>query len=407
MTYFGLETMDLAEKDLRRAAEIDPAHFSHPSISLTTIRRILPMRLLSATLCTTVAAALLASCSGTGSSPSNSVMPGNVGNASRVSQSGHHHAMPQVNLPKAVQALHHDGRLRGKKAPAAALRGSWASGFFGFAVEGYPKNNSTNGPPTCSLANAGSVNGFGTDTKGDVIVPVAFSGVQVWAPGCGALLGTIDTSNIGSQAADAAAIDAVNGTIIVGFVGAAATCTLSSLSCTPLTGNGIAGFTSVAMTKAGDCYAQSDSTSGPIGLWYWPGCTGTANMIGPSQGFNQPGFFPGSLDIDNKGNLVVINQENNLSEVDGNSTVYTGCDSGSCTVIAGPTSLSPIGSGVDQDYCHLGRQNERLICGDASFSQVDVFTYLPSREPTYLYSFNNGVTSVDVEAAAYTPSSQK
>ena len=37
MTYFGLNTMDLAEKYLRRASQIDPAHFSHPQLFLAEI----------------------------------------------------------------------------------------------------------------------------------------------------------------------------------------------------------------------------------------------------------------------------------------------------------------------------------------------------------------------------------
>lgn len=354
------------------------------------------MRLLSAAVCTTVAAALLASCSGNGTSPSSSVMPGGSG---LTAQAKHHVA--QFNIPKSVMALARDGKLHGKKAPSSAIKGSWASGFFGVDVFGFPKNNSSNGPPTCELGDSGSVNGFGVDTKGDVIIPQAFSGVEVYAPGCGSLLGTI--SDIYGQAADAAAIDAVNGTIIVGHIGTVAVCTLSSLTCTELSAPGLSGFTSVAMDKQGNCYAQGDNVDDVIELWYWPGCSGTPSN---PTGFSEPGTFPGGLDIDNAGNLVAISQENTSDAVSGNSTVYSGCGTGTCTVVAGPTMLSPTGSGVDQDYCRLGRQNERLICGDASFSQVDVFTYLPSREPSYLYSFNNSMTSVDVEAAAYSPSSQ-
>jgi tetratricopeptide (TPR) repeat protein len=37
MTYFGLKTLDLAEKYLRRTVEIDPAHFSHPQLFLAEI----------------------------------------------------------------------------------------------------------------------------------------------------------------------------------------------------------------------------------------------------------------------------------------------------------------------------------------------------------------------------------
>src|SRR5579863_3848776 len=145
------------------------------------------MRLLSAAVCTTVAAALLASCSGgNGSSPSSSVMPG-----TGASSQGRHHMLAAANIPKSILALTRDGKLHGKKAPSSAIKGSWASGFFGVDVLGFPKNNSSNGPATCDLGDTGSVNGFGVDTKGDVIVPQAFSGVEVYAAGCGSLLGTI------------------------------------------------------------------------------------------------------------------------------------------------------------------------------------------------------------------------
>jgi hypothetical protein len=354
------------------------------------------MRLLSAAVCTTVAAALLASCSGNSSSPSSSMVPG-----SGVGAQGKHHTLAMVNLPKSVVAMTRDGKLHGKQAPSSAIKGSWASGFFGVDVLGYPKNNSANGAPTCELGDDGSVNGFGVDTKGDVIIPDAFNGVEVYSAGCGSLLGTI--TDIYGQAADAAAIDAVNGTIVVGHVGTVATCSLSSLTCTELNSPGMSGFASVAMDKSGNCYAQAGNTQGVITLWYYAGCTGTGTN---PTGFNEPGSFDGGMDVDNKGNLVVINQENSNDSVSGNATVYSGCNTGACTVVAGPTTLTPNGSGVDIDYCRLGRQNERLICGDASFSQVDVFTYLPSREPSYLYSFNNSMSSVDVEAAAYSPSSQ-
>jgi Tfp pilus assembly protein PilF len=37
MTYFGLDTVDLAEKYFRRAVELDAAHFSHPQLFLAEI----------------------------------------------------------------------------------------------------------------------------------------------------------------------------------------------------------------------------------------------------------------------------------------------------------------------------------------------------------------------------------
>lgn len=359
------------------------------------------MRLLTAAVCTTVAAALLASCSGNGSSPSSAVMPGGSG----VSSQGRHHAIALSNLPKSVLNAKHDGHLHGKKAPSGAVKGSWASGFFGLSVLGYPKNNSGNGASTCSLSDSGSVNGFGVDTKGDVIIPAGFSGIEIYGPGCGSSLGTIPWAS--NQTADAAAIDATTSNILVGGYGWVGVCTMATNNCstiTPTDGT-TSWFYSVAMDKSGNCYVYGFNTSSVATLWYYAGCTGTPTE---PTGFAEPGtLYNGGMDVDNKGNLVVIDQVDSNSDIaDANATVYSGCGSGACTVVAGPTFLTPTGSAVDEDYCRLGRQNERLICGDGSFSQADVFTYLPSRAPTYLYSFNNGLTSLAMEAGAYSPSSQ-
>jgi hypothetical protein len=358
------------------------------------------MRLLTAAVCTSVAAALLASCSG-GSSPSSAVMPGGSGATAQ----GHHHAIALSNLPKSIINAHRDGRLHGKKAPGSAVKGSWASGFFGFDVYGYPKNNSGNGPPTCTLSDSGSVNGFGVDTAGDVIIPQAFSGIAIYGAGCGSLIDTIPWSS--NQTADAAAINAQTGNIVVGGYGWVGVCTMASNNCTTITpSNGTHyWFYSVAMDSSGTCYAYGFDNSSVGSLWYYPNCSGSGIQ---ASGFSEPGtLYNGGVDVDNKGNLVVINQVDSDSDfADANATVYSGCGTGTCSVVAGPTFLSPTGSAVDEDYCRLGRQNERLICGDGSYGQVDVFTYLPSREPSYLYSFNNSISSLAVEAAAYSPSSQ-
>jgi hypothetical protein len=264
------------------------------------------------------------------------------------------------------------------------------------SVQGYPKNNSGNGPPICAVGSGTNVNGFGVDASGNLIVPAAFSGIQIYnGPGmCGSLNTTITDSY--GQAADGAAQDAINGTIVVGHAsGIVTACSIAS-GCTALSLND-AGFSQVAMDKAGNCYANAfDSSSFASSLWYFAGCTGT----GVEQtGFSSPTGSTGGIDIDNKGNVVSTSQ-GAPSQVE-----VWHCASGACTSVAGPTPLNGTGDAV---YCHLGKQNERLACGNASTGTVDVYSYLPSRSPAYMYSFSNGLSvSNIVEAAAYNPRSPK
>ena len=99
----------------------------------------------------------------------------------------------------------------------------------------YPKNNSADGPPRVTRAPAATLTISAQDQAGDVIIPNAFDGVEVYAPpfsgsGCGTLLGTITDSY--GQASDAAALNAATGTIVVGNItGGSAdgivTCTLA------------------------------------------------------------------------------------------------------------------------------------------------------------------------------------
>jgi hypothetical protein len=350
------------------------------------------MRFLSAALCTTVAAALLASCSGSGSSPS-SALPSGVGNATKISQLGHH-AKPLM----AVEAKYLVHKFRGHVRLVPPNNGLYAQQFLSTtaSVQGYAKNNSGNGPPICAVGSGTNVNGFGVDAAGNLIVPAAFSGIQIYnGPGmCGSLNTTITDSY--GQAADGAAQDAINGTIVVGHAsGIVTACSISS-GCTALTLND-AGFSQVAMDKAGNCYANAfDSSSFASSLWYFAGCTGT----GVEQtGFSSPTGSTGGIDIDNKGNVVSTSQ-GAPSQVE-----VWHCASGACTSVAGPTPLNGTGDSV---YCHLGKQNERLACGNASTGTVDVYSYLPSRSPAYMYSFSNGLSvSNIVEAAAYNPRSPK
>ena len=137
------------------------------------------MRLFSAALSTAVAAGLLAGCAGN-STGSNSSLPNPVAGAQvhGVGAAGFR-GVPVSAVPQKFLHTHHHG-LFGKAAPPAAIRGIYVSEFGTTGLWGFPKNNSGNGPSTCEITSTTSVNGFGVDDTGSLMVPDAFSGVAVY-----------------------------------------------------------------------------------------------------------------------------------------------------------------------------------------------------------------------------------
>jgi hypothetical protein len=352
------------------------------------------MRLLSAALCTTIGAALLASCSGGNMSSPSSAIPGTSGGASKVSSLHHHAAMafiPRADLPKGPV------KLKGRQAPASAIKGSYASEFYGGFVNGYTKNNSGNNPSICTES-VSSVNNFGVDGQGSLIIPAAFSGVNVYSPGmCGSLAATITDSY--GQASDASTVNAMSGPIVVGNIlgpGFVVNCTVSSLTCTQLTPGsaGIGEVAGVGMNAAGDCWADSfNAAFTAVELTWWAGCTGTGTV---TTGFLNTGY--GGVDVDNKGNIVTFNWHGSAGT---DLWVYSGCNP-ACTSVSDNslTNNSAL-------FGHIGKQGERLIVGAYLAGQADIYAYTPTTL-TYYYSFNNGLTASGlVEAAAYSPSSKK
>ncbi len=353
------------------------------------------MRLLSAAVCTTVAAALLASCSGNGMSPSNSVVPSGSG---ATTQARHHGGIAQSTIPKQFMPTHWDGKLHGKKAPQSEVRGIYVSEFYATTdnVMGYPKNNSSNQPPICYVSTNDNVNDLNVDTKGSLIVPNAFDGVNVYAPGmCGSLQTTITDSY--GQASGAAALNATSGPIVVDNIfgssnSAVVTCTASSGTCTPLNTPGASEMFGVAMDRDGNCYADGLNASGITTLWYYSGCSSTGQAV---SGFSEP--FGGSVSVDSQGRVTVVSLFNSSFSTPSQVDTYSGCSTGTCTHIA-TTAL--LGESV---FGSLGRRNARFIVGDITFGQEDIYQYHQGNL-TYLYSFNNGVSgSEDNEGVAYSP----
>ncbi len=68
--------------------------------------------------------------------------------------------------------------MRGKGAPDFAKRGIYVSALLDTHLYGFPKNNSGNGPPFCSVPATG-VNDFGVDNFGNLIVPQGMDGITV------------------------------------------------------------------------------------------------------------------------------------------------------------------------------------------------------------------------------------
>jgi len=356
------------------------------------------MRFISAALCATVAAALLAGCSGSGLGSSSPSAPSAGGTQTHFTNG---HIIPQwskfaslipVELrPTGAMPLH------GKMAPAASVKGIYASEFYGTSIYGYPGNNSGNNPPTCSVSGISYPNGIATDKVGNLIDPdggsrtiMIFKGPKM----CGNLLGTISDSY--GQPADASSANASTGPIAVGNIfdnsgaGSISVCTLSGGCTANLTNANMYEVAGVAMDKHGNCWASAINSAGTATLTYFKGCSGSGQA---ATGF-QNAYF-GGLDIDKKGNLVSI------SAFDLNLYVYKGCNP-SCTLVGGPFPMQ--GEAV---FGHLNKKANAFATGDFQNGQIDIYKYSPSAL-TYQYSFNNGLSaSLDVEGAAYNPRSRE
>jgi hypothetical protein len=361
------------------------------------------MRLFSAALSTAFAAGLLAGCAGN-STGSNSSLPNPVAGAQThgVGAAGFR-GVPISAVPQNFLHTHHHG-LFGKAATPAAIRGIYVSAFAASVLWGFQKNESGNAPSTCTVSPTSSVNDFAVDDSGALMVPDAFSGISVYSNSqmCGPLLGTI-TDPYG-QASDASASDAVNGNIAVGNIvdnsglpGSLSVCSLSSLTCSVnLTNPAILEIGGVAMKSNGDCWADGINSADVGVLVYYQGCTGSGVV---ATGFSN-GFY-GSVDIDDKGNLVTVSLFGPSFSLPSTVNVYSGCNP-ACTLIS---SSNLAGESL---FGHMGRENERFVTTDLENASVEVYRY-KSTGLTLMYSFTGGLPCAtdECEAAAYSPSSKK
>jgi hypothetical protein len=355
------------------------------------------VRLISTAISTSVAVVLLAGCSGNASSPS-STIPSAVGLAaphgSPVS------AIPQKYLPVGIKPM------RGKRPlyyfPA---KGIYVSALLGSLLYGFPKNNSGNEPPFCSVP-ADGVNDFGVDNSGNLIVPQGTDGITVWKGPqmCGYSAPPATITDPYGEAADASAVNALTGNIAVanlfgvsGAPGSISICTVASGTCSiDLNNPNMDLVAGVAMNGAGDCWANAYDTSSVAVLVYFAGCTGSGQI---ATGFTN--YTYGGVDVDKHGNLVTTSLYGPSGSLPSVVNVYSGCNP-ACTLIS---STALTGESL---YGHVGKVNQRYVTTDLLYADVEVYKYRAKGLSLY-YSFTGGLPcATDLcEAAAYDPSSTK
>lgn len=303
-------------------------------------------------------------------------------------------------LSNAYQSLNPDvGASRPDvNAPTMLYVTSWASG----TVYAYssPRNghaNKKNGPPACTFTASQGLQDINADAQGNLIVPSYESGsdkINVYGPDCGALEGTI-TNRYGGAYDVTSSGNALTGKIVVATTstnGSVTVCTLKA-GCTTNLQIGIqyALTRSVAVNHAGDCWAESQINSEEP-LTYFKGCSGSAQS---TTGFVNKGGY--GLDFDKHGNLIALDTNSNALYV------YKGCNP-ACTLVGGPLPLHGTGG---EYYGHLDKAGDTLATMDFFVPQVKIYHYTPT-SLTYLYSFNNGLSSCgDCTGAAYGPALTK
>jgi hypothetical protein len=364
------------------------------------------MRFATSALLTTVAAALLASCSGANESSLSSPVP-NAGESSFRIVNGRY--LPVRRWLRLATLI--PPQLRGTAARLFTQLGSPdakepKSGIYVSSstplIFGYPASDRRNRPAICRESGIGSSDGVAVDGKGNLIVSdggdrliFIFKGPEM----CGRQLGSLGDPY--GQPSDAASADAASGTIAVANIqdsgepyGSISVCTFFG-GCTsnltnPNMDNSVAG---VAMARNGDCWGSSYDVRDAASLTYFKGCSGAGQ---PATGFKNVSY--GGLDIDKSGNIVSIDFEGGST---GQIWVYRGCNP-ACTVVGGPFPLH--GNAASG---HLNETSTEFVTADFENMEVDVYEY-DVRRLTYKYSFNNDLSgTTELVSAAFNPRSRE
>jgi hypothetical protein len=362
------------------------------------------MRLSSPALCAMIVAAITAGCSGNMAS-NNASLPSTPQSAQTHGSNVHYIPTAELHptlIPKELRPIG-PMKLHGHgPSPDVATKnyGLYVAEFDGSDIYGYMTPNRSNNGPTCSLSPVSYVNDVASDNGGNLIVPdggghsiMVYMGPQL----CGMELGSInDAYGIPS---DASSNNAKTGTIAVANIydgisfsgpaaGSISVCTMSGGCAANLTNSNMFEVAGVVMDSTGDCWADSEDSSGTAWLTYFAGCTGAGQT---ATGFQNTTL--GGLDIDKHGHILAIDAYNDQLYV------YSGCNPG-CTLVDGPQTLE--GEGI---FGHLSRSSMELAVADFQYGQVDTYMYdSKTGKIKYDYSFNNGLTASDlVEGAAFTP----
>lgn len=346
------------------------------------------MRVLISALCATVAGGLLCGCAGT---LSNAPVP-SLGSQARTFASVYDDATP----PRAVQVLHE--LVPAEKAEPS--RGIYVSQFDGTEILGYPSANKANRGPICDVSGGSYVNGIAIDDSGNLIDPdggnkyvVVFKGPDM----CGARLGSFADKY--GQPSDASSSDAATGKIAVANIrdhggkspGSLSICTLRSGCTSNLTNPKMNAAGGVAMSDGGDCWVDAKRVAGGgAALIYFQGCAGPGQVAG---GFKSGSY--GGIDIDNDGNLVVID-ETALAV-----SVYSGCNP-ACKLVGGPFPLR-----AESFFGKLNAANTDYAAVDRTDGAVDVYSY-STTAIKYEYSFKRGLSvNLEPEGIAQNPRSMQ
>ncbi len=346
------------------------------------------MRFFTSALGATIAIGLLAGCAGNTSTPGTAV-PGLAAQTRPIDVDGD--AAP----PHALTVLH--ALVPDKKKKTTS--GIYVSLFGGTDIYGYAADNKANKGPICDVAGVADVNGIAVDGKGNLMDPDGGSGYLMIFKGpgmCGKNIGVI--ADTYGQPSDASSADAATGTVAVGNIvdkgsapGSLSICTLKDGCTANLTSSSMYEAGGVAMSNKGDCWVDAKPTStGGANLIYFKGCTGSGKV---ATGFKNT--YYGDIDIDNKGNLVIID-EMALAVY-----IYSGCNP-ACKVVGGPFSLK-----AESFFGRLNAKNTDYVAVDRTDGVVDVYSY-STKGIKYEYEFSEGLTaSLNPEGIAQNPRSKQ
>ena len=271
---------------------------------------------------------------------------------------------------------------------------------------GFPKNNSGNEAPFCSVPAEG-VNDFGVDNSGNLIVPEGMDGIIVWTgPECAgrfmppqkrsptrlAKLPTLPPSTRLTATLPLPIFSVKSGP------GSVSICTVASGTCsTNLTNPNMSLVAGVAINTAGDCWANALNAYEVAVLIYFAGCTGSGQL---ATGFTNASY--GGIDIDRYGNLVT-------TSLYGPSARYRALST--CTRAAIPHAryAAPRPLPAESIYGHVGKVTQRYVTTDLLYADVEIYQYRATTGLSLNYSFTGGLPCATdhCEAAAYDPSSTK